>query len=81
MGAMLGVNLDLPASESTYKTKLNYGYEGAVYVKHNISQKLNSEVGLKGSYLIEDTTIADQSQTDIGIYFKLNYIFGDQSNK
>lgn len=81
IGTTLGVNLDLPSRESSYRTKPNYGFDAALYVKHEISRTFNTEVGVRGAELKENTSIAGQTQTDFSIYLALRYLFGGEVEK
>lgn len=77
MGASAGFNLDLPASASGYRSKVNPSYSAAFYVKQRVSASFQTEVGLRACYTTENTSIVQQSQTDYGIYLKLNFPFGE----
>jgi hypothetical protein len=79
MGAELNLGLDLPTTDSAYKSKTNPFYGLNVYVKQNINPNFDSQVGLKALYQTENTNIVDQTQTDYGIYFKLSFAFGKSS--
>lgn len=73
VGAGIGTGVDLPASEDAYKTRMNPNFQAMLYIKHHVSQNLQTEVGLKSHYLIQNTSIAKQSQTDLGIYLRMSF--------
>ncbi len=79
LGAAFHTSLDLPVSENAYSTKLNPSYGASIYVRHDVNPSFQTELGLRGLYQIENTTIVDQSQTDYGIYLMLHYSFGKTS--
>ena len=76
IGSSFQVSLDLPTEADGYKTNSNYSYEADIFNKEQISPAIQTEVGLEGRYLQENTSISDQTQIDYGIFFKFQYAFG-----
>ncbi len=70
------IGISAPTSNSIYSTRTNLDYAGTLFVKQEAFSWLNIETGAKCSYFNQNTSIADQSMLDLGVYLKLTFPFG-----
>ncbi len=75
LGGSLGINFDAPVNADTYKTNSNFGASTQVYFRRIVDYLIKNEVGLQANYQNQNTSIAEQMQTDYAIYLKLFFGF------
>ncbi len=80
-GVGLGGSLLAPASESSYRTKLGYAYNGNFFLNRFFGTSLlTARVGYTSTQ--ENTTVSNQTNADLGFGIEYNFRIGrDQKNE
>lgn len=72
----LGGAVSLPRNSGTFESKWNPRLYGTIGIKQAVTDSWQIETGLKMNYSVQNSSIADQNEIDLGIFFNAHFSLG-----